>query len=870
MRGCGWLGAALIAALSVLFAVTPVAPARAEAGGSQTAAERFAACVAGAHSADVLILLDESGSLRDTDPAATRVTAAKFLLRRLAEIGAGDTKINVRLSSFGNDYSATTGWTSLSQGSLQKMLDKADAFKDRNGASGTDYWLGLDGARKDLKSQLTQDPGSCQAIVFFSDGRLDIVPAAWESDYNRIGRPYAEHNPLATADDRAAATKAAAASMCRKGGLADQLRKQGIVLFGIGLAPDGAKGQFDLMSSVATGENDCGAITDPVPGSFTMAKDIDDLLFAFDEAAGGADTQSQAPVCQGTVCPEGTYRVVLDKTISRVDVLGSADVDGIEVYLTAPNGKQTKLPRGNTGDDAPIPLDGVDGSYTWQSAHTVSLHWDASAGSEWDGQWQVAFVDPAKGSSGKHSRTSIEVKGNLVPALTSPLSDVRQDTPIDLRIGVSDTSGAPVSLADSKAQVSVDAEVAFANGDTRQLATGLDKAKFGEALRLDAAQYPLGKANLVLTLHITTAGTTVGGKQVPGTELAPAAVQLPLAVLPPANFPTVPESLDFGLLDGVSTATASIPVQGPGCVWLNPSGTAVDTAPEEAGSVTLTSSNQSADTCLRVEQGATGQLPVQLSASAVGNGSVSGTLSVKLSAADDKTLTRDAPVSYTAELSRPLNPVNFWVALVIALVLGVGLPLGLVYALKFVFNSKIPAGLNAASMEVEAEDGGIRRIDGALELRTGEIKVLDVRPGGQRSVAFAGVTLASRLGASPFGAASVEVGGPGLRSGAPGWASGPKPARLPLALAGHWAVVKAPQHARGTARLLVFFPASATADRRQKVLDKAQAGAASLIALLDAETPSSDESMSSPVNPLDDRTPPAGGPSSLSDNPFAD
>jgi hypothetical protein len=866
-RGC----AALAATVAILAATTFGAPAaRAETPGSQTAAERFAACVAGEGSADVLILLDESGSLRETDDANTRVTAAKFLLRRLADLTEDGAKIAVRLSSFGTDYKATTDWIGLSHDSLPKVLDKADAFRDLKWASGTDYWLGLDGARKNLKDQRAQNSHACQAIVFFSDGHLDIVPAAWEGDFGGIGRPYAEHNPLRTAEDRAAATRAAAASLCRKGGLADQIRKQGVIVFGIGLAPDGDKGQFDLMRSVVTGKDDCGAISDPVPGDFTMAGDIDDLLFAFDEASGGARTQSKAPVCQGSVCAEGAYRVVLDPTISRVDVLGSADVDGIEVFLTAPDGKQAKLPHGDVGKDQPIPVDGVSGTFAWQSDHTVSLRWNAAAGSQWDGQWQIAFVDPAKESSGEHSRTSIEVKGNLVPALASPLQDVRQDTPVDLGLGVVDSSGAPVSLADSKAQVTMDAQIEFANGETRQLAGGIDKSTFGDPLHLDAAGYPLGKADLMLTLHITTAGTTVGGKPVPGTELAPAAVTLPLTVLPPANFPTVADALDFGLLDGVSSATAAMPVQGPGCVWLDPAATTVDAAPDEAGTITVSSPNQSAETCLRVEQGATGQLPVQLQAATSGNGAVAGTLTVKLAAADDVTLTREAPVSYSAELARPLNPVNFWLALTIALVLGLGLPLGLVYLLKYVLNSRIPSGLNVASVQVAAEDGGLRRTDGPLELRTGEIKMLDVRPGGQRSVTFDGVRLLSRLGASPFGAASVEVGGPGLRSAAPGWVPGPKPARLPLSLAGSWAVVKGPEHTAGHAKLLVFFAASAPADKRQKVLDRARDGAADLIAELDAAASPADHPRP-PDNPLgDDTSRPAGGASPLADNPFAD
>lgn len=800
-----------------------------------SAADRFASCIAAQHRADVVVLLDESGSLDDTDPADARVDAAKFLLRKLVSLAEdGGADIAVRLSSFGNRYEAETDWVKASNGTLSQLTSAAEKFRDKDAASGTDYWLGLDGARKDLKARQSSDEPRCQAIIFFSDGQLDIQPAAWESVYDRIGRPYAEHNPLGSAADREAATKAAAKSLCRPGGLADQVRKQDIITFGIGLSPAGDDGKFDLMKSVVTGSDSCGAIADPVPGMFTSVRNIDDLLFAFDAAAGQSGTQTKAPVCQGAICAEGAHRIVLDETISKVTVLASAPVDDVNVYLTAPNDEQVKLAHADVESSHPIGIDGVKGSYAWQSAHTVSIEWVAAGALQWTGQWQVAFVDARKSSPDAMSRTSIQVKGNLVPALTSAApTQLRQDTPIKLAIGVTDREGKPVDLSQARGKVTMDVGLAFGDGSERVVSTGVDRAGFGKSVDVNPADFPLGDATLSLVLHVTTADLEASGKTVPGTELSPESADFPVVVLPPANFPTSAGQLDFGTLDGQTVATAALKVTGPGCVWLDPAKTKVQTAPEESGDVVLEAANHSSDTCLRVAAGATADLPVTLRAASPGNGSVSGEFTVALAAEDDLALTHPLGVHFSAELVKTLNQPNFVITLSAAILLGLGLPVGLVYLLKFVLNSKIPGGLNYALIDVLSTDGELRRPSGTFALENREVQLLNVPSGGARRANAGGVDLVSRFGWQPFGAATVQIGGAGTRSAAPGAQAGAKPARLALSLAGRWAVVKDAGSEPGAARLLAFFTVFATPEQRQAVLDKARLDAPKLITALE-------------------------------------
>jgi len=323
----------------------------------------------------------------------------------------------------------------------------------------------------------------------------------------------------------------------------------------------------------------------------------------------------------------------------------------------------------------------------------------------------------------------------------------------------------------------------------------------------------------------------VDGKPVAGTELSPAVMEIAFSVLPPANFPTVGASVDFGTLGGTTTATAPLTVTGPGCVWIVPGSATVDTAPEAAGAVTVGSPNMSPETCLELAAGETGQLSVTLQTQATDNGLVSGTVPVTLASTEDQTLTRTMPVTFTGEMKKPLNVPSFWATLISALILGPGLPLALLYLLKFLLNSKIPSGLNYALLDVKASDGDLQGADGALRLTP--IRMLDVKRGGQRQVGVDDLEVSSRFGWSPITPATAQVTAPGVTSAAPGAQPGSKPARLPLALANKWVVLKSAGSAVGAARVLMFFSQYAEPVDRQRVLDNVQADAPRLIAALE-------------------------------------
>src|SRR6185437_16563009 len=83
------------------------------------AVNRYGGCLASQKAGDLLILVDESGSLQSSDPHAARVEAAKYLVKTLG--GYADrtsSKLDVAIAGFSEGYSLRQDWTPLSGASV--------------------------------------------------------------------------------------------------------------------------------------------------------------------------------------------------------------------------------------------------------------------------------------------------------------------------------------------------------------------------------------------------------------------------------------------------------------------------------------------------------------------------------------------------------------------------------------------------------------------------------------------------------------------------------------------------------------------------------------------------------------------------------
>jgi hypothetical protein len=188
------------------------------------------------------------------------------------------------------------------------------------------------------------------------------------------------------------------------------------------------------MQAITTGESaarTCGRNLTPTPGSFELASDIDQLLFAFDRIdPNGPPIVSEAGICQNQVCTEERHDFVLDSSVDEVHILGRADVPGIDAVLVAPRpGPGGVGPRGHgepTGRSASVAV-----THTWETDRTVSIDLTAPStpgGSAWAGEWAVVFVDRSGGTPDDRSHTNIHIAGNLRPALHSGVDGLQSGT----------------------------------------------------------------------------------------------------------------------------------------------------------------------------------------------------------------------------------------------------------------------------------------------------------------------------------------------------------------------------------------------------------------------------------------------------------
>lgn len=832
--GLAMLGLSGVPATAAPGAASIAAASTADQPGSSAVTD-YGTCLQARGSGDLLLLVDASGSLKDTDPQGARVSAAKYLLQQMASTSAqGGFQVDVAVSTFSSDFSGAGPWTALDANGLPALLGQVEALAQADTGMETDYWSALEGARRALADRAQQQPEgtACQAIAWFSDGRLDLVPRTTSATRALAPqKPYAEGVDLRTEAGAAAAESAAADQLCRGGGLADQLRSGGVRLFAIGLSPDGSDGDFSLMRSIATGTAGpggaaCGAVRQPSPGEFVLARNIDDLLFAFGRFASPnrEPLEHTSGVCQGQLCSEDRHTFVLDGSILSVHVLGSSDVDGATVYLVPPSGEPVALPHGSIGGATPLAIGTTALKVTWQSARTVTV--DMAAGDVWTGQWSLAFVDPGKASPDGVSRSQIHITGDLFPTWEPPEGPLHVGESVDgTRLGLADASGTSVAANSLLGDVRLDVSLVGADGTVYPLATGLTKAQIGQPFALDLTKAPVGPASVRLELHVTTAAATAGdGTAVPGTELTPQRVDVPVTLAPPPDFPTVGSHVDFGTVEGAVDTQTSLPVTGTGCVWLDPTSLSVTGFPSSVGNVAVTADAADAATCQQVGTGQAGELPLRLTTQGAGNGAVTGTVRVFVAPQGEPNRAIAVPVTLHAEVRKPLSQPRFWLGLVLALVLGPGLPLAQLWVLK-ASGARIPARpLYAKQVPVTVDGGQLLRDGAPFALRDGDFSALVPVPagGGRRIQVDGGVTLETHVGRSPFGAASVAVRAPG-RIGASSAVPGPRGAdlhaQLPLAVHNTWVLLVDPAREDDGVSVLLLVGADTGAERRAALVE---------------------------------------------------
>lgn len=774
-----------------------------------TAADDFRACVGGGGPTDILLLVDESSSLQGSDPENARVTSADYLISQLAQFATRSAAdVNVGLAVFAQGYSQVHPWRPLNNSTLPQVKTSIESLRDHVHGMETDYWSALDGARADLAARSAARPGvtSCQALVWFTDGALNYTVRGSDEDKKAFGaaKPFAPQLELTSEAAVDEARGLAMSSICRDGGLADQLRSSRVTVFGIGLsAGNAAPADYAFLESVTTGKSStdsatCGKFISPSPGEFYLASDIDGLLLAFDgiSSTGSSPIVQEQGICQVSRCIDSAHRFVLDQSTPEVRLLATADVLGLAASIMSPSGQVLELPK-LIGTESSLSVDGNALKYTWLSDKSLAISLTVSPDAKsWSGLWQLAFTDPSGQSSGKRSRTNIHITGGLKPAWTNQSGTKLHagENVTGLMFGLEGPNGAAVDPASLLGDAKLTAFVQDPQGKKAVVADAIGKSELAKPQALDLSDFPVGAAELRLELSITTASTTVNGSVVPGTQLAPSAVSIPLSLIPPAEFPVLAPKIDFGKLDGDAQAVGSLQVSGQGCIWISPDEQPeIAASPEHAGTISLAlGSATSPQTCLHVNDNSS--IPVTFKADGADNGSVVGRVKVMTAPDDEPDRALPVSVEFTASMAKPLNSTNFVLALVIALVLGPGIPLLLLYGAKWLV-SRIPGrALSSELIPITVQDGQVLRDGGTFALRPTDLtNLVPLSPKGSRSVVASGIELVARSGWSPVGAGFVSVeaaGRIGAGSAHPATdRTGLKP-RLPLAVHNKWVLLR--------------------------------------------------------------------------------
>jgi hypothetical protein len=807
-------GMALVIAPATV-ALAPTSRAADSASGESDAVQQLGSCLASGKQGDLLLVLDTSLSLKQSDKDFARIKAATYLVQQFEQYATkANAKVDVAVAGFADKFEVSKGWTKLTRPAVGPIVSDLQTYRDRFGFE-TDYWAAATGARRYLDAK-NSDGSHCQAWVWFSDGKFDLDQRRSTADKDKYGT-YKEYGPkveLTSAANVDKVEQAGKSDLCRVGGIADALRSQGILTLAVGLR-DGKLADFSLMEGVATGAKNCGRAPSAPSGQFVYADNIGGLFFAFDSLSdpNHPPITQTSPLCQGSVCPEGTHLFVLDASISKVHILAGAGVPNYRMNLYGPGHKEViSLASGDPRRRRVVaPAFSVTTERLAGDAVRIDVVRKRDVG--WVGQWGLTFIDPA--STGKGGRmpakSNMHLYGDVEPSwLEAKGTRFTTGTSTKLTFGlVRAGETVPLRAADLASVISLDAAIEYADGTHVQIAKGLTKRQLTTPRSLSLEGATPGAAVVRATLRLTTANIrTTNGATIAGTQLEPQSIDFPVTIKAPPNFPSLPPSVSFGTTQKDGPLTASLPINGNGCVWLEKD--ASQTLPEGVRSVRVTSSASSREKCV------SGRLPLTLTPSGLGAGLASGDLTVM--AASDDAAVQSVPVTvrYGLEMQKPRNEKVFWPVLVGITLLGVLIPLGMLYLVKW-RTSKFPGNsvlLGRATGQVDPQSSFL----GSVALNINELPGITLAGGDRRSIQLNATSeLRTRMGLGPTEPGYAVVVGQASASSAKPETTRRKRARLPLAIQDRWIALLDPTNPH-TGPVEVIFLVPPTSQKLQELL----------------------------------------------------
>jgi len=307
-------------------------------------------CVSEKRNLDVLMLVDESSSLKGdakkkkpgNDPDDLRVDALRSIAQVLASTVDASTKglgtakekdgFNVTLSiaGFGATYTTRKNLDDLNGESLAEFVESIEEQRDFDSDNRTRYHTGLKGALDDFISHKKSETESCRLLVWFSDGV--------HNDDGQTGFTKTEIDQIKK-------------DLCGEGSIVDQLRVEDVFIVAAGL--NSSEEELGLMKLISAGGapfepgklDSCGVL--PPTGVFERASNAEEIIgtiFQVLDGVPGVPTEKVSlPKCaDGTEnCNEIAFTA--DGNISSFTILATRPSASVVAELKMPTGQTVSL-----------------------------------------------------------------------------------------------------------------------------------------------------------------------------------------------------------------------------------------------------------------------------------------------------------------------------------------------------------------------------------------------------------------------------------------------------------------------------------------------------------------------------------------------
>jgi hypothetical protein len=685
---------ALVLLAAAAAAPTAMAATSAPSADSPIGFSQIAGCISGAKNLLVAVVVDESASLRSTDPHNLRVqgiTTAVDSIQQLADsTGSASLNVEMTLSTFARTYSTLADWAPLTPRfatSLRQVAARQLPRRDTGDA--TDYRQALLGAQAQLDSrqQRLSDPNACKLMLWFTDGALDVD----------------------------AQTAQAATELCQPGGISDSVRADGIAVIALALLEPGSgvsAQQREQLRSVAEGQGTnvtCGTVpvsSDDSTGVYLPADNPAALQRLFSGAgaliAGGTTADSVS--CPGARCPNGEYTFTIDPGVQAVRAVIQATTSGSGARIRGPSGGFLRLT-----DSESRTIGGTSvTSLTRNQLTTVDVTFDPA--SKTPTRWTLSPDGPSV----------VDLYWFWGAHLQLTTQKVQAGGANEIHF---DLVGPTGQRLDPRLYGAVHAEITVGGKPiaTRIAADG----SITGSLTLNPRNVPA----------FESIGASASVKTAPGgVRLGPvsAAEKLPVE-LPPA-FPAVsPSELTFGSLSGIGSRTALLHVTGSqlGTTTTCLTGANVLLPGKDNASATVSAR----PSCLSLKANEKRDLPISMKVGSSADGIANGTVNLRLTGADGAgKVTVAIPASM--HMARTIDQSTRWELVAALVLLALLFPLALVVASNFFLGRfSMASTTRIANVPVRVTSAGLHAISGLHIVRSDDLE----------NVGFSGVRRSSRL-----------------------------------------------------------------------------------------------------------------------------